>query len=201
VPAATAKQTVQKKGKKQMSNFKVYTIESAPEAARPALQKLKDSVGLIPNLAGAMAESPTLIEAFVTLRGIFQNGSFSPIEREVISITNAVANRCRYCVAAHSLFAQKAYIPPDVLESLRAGQSPNDPRLKALSDFARKMTTTRGQFSEADLQGFLAAGYTQAQAMEVIVGVAVSVLANYANHLADVPLDEFLQPLAWKASA
>lgn len=62
------------------------------------------------------------------------------------------------------------------------------------------MTATRGQISEADLQAFLAAGYTKAQALEVIVGVAVSVLANYANHLADAPLDEFLQPQAWKDS-
>jgi uncharacterized peroxidase-related enzyme len=186
---------------KQITMYNVHTLKSAPEAAKPALQKLKDKVGLIPNLAGAMSESPTLIEAFVALRDIYQSGSFSPIEREVISLSNAVANKCSWCVAAHSTFAQKAHIAPDILESLRAGQSPTDPRLKALSEFARKMTITRGQISEADLQGFLAVGYSKAQALEVIVGVAVSVLANYANHLADAPLDEFLQPQAWEASA
>jgi len=184
-----------------MTKFKVHTIESAPDAAKPALQKLKDSVGLIPNLAAAMSESPTLIEAFVALRGVYQSGSFNPIEREVISLSNAVANKCGWCVAAHSTFARKANTPPDILESLRAGQSPADTRLKALSDFAQKMTITRGRLSEEDLQAFFAAGYTQAQALEVIVGVAVSVLANYANHLADAPLDEFLQPQAWKAPA
>jgi uncharacterized peroxidase-related enzyme len=184
-----------------MTQFNVHTLESAPETAKPTLQKLKDNVGLIPNLAGAMAESPSLIEAFVALRGVYQSGSFTPIEREVISISNAVANQCGWCVAAHSTFAQKANTPPEVLEALRAGQLPADPRLKALSEFARKMTLSRGQMSEADLQHFLAAGYTKAQALEVIVGVAVSVLANYANHLVDAPLDEFLKPQAWKASA
>ncbi len=183
-----------------MTKFNVYTLETVPEAAKSALQKLKDQVGVIPNLAGAMAESPSLIEAFVALRGIYQSGSFTPIEREVISISNAVANTCAWCVAAHSTFAQKASIPPDVLEALRAGQLPADPRLQALSEFARKMTLTRGQLSEADLQSLLAAGYTKAQALEVIVGVAVSVLANYANHLVDAPLDDFLQPQSWKAS-
>jgi uncharacterized peroxidase-related enzyme len=183
-----------------MTTYNVYTIESAPEAAKPALQKLKDKVGLIPNLAGAMSESPTLIEAFVALREIYQNGSFSPIEREVISLSNAVANRCGWCVAAHSTFAHKANTPPEVVEALRTGQPPVEPRLKALSEFARKMTITRGQLNEAELKGFLAAGYSKAQALEVIVGVAVSVLANYANHLADAPLDEFLQPQAWSVS-
>lgn len=180
-----------------MTMYNVHTLESAPEAARPALQRLKDNVGLIPNLAGAMSESPTLIEAFVALREIYQRGSFSPIEREVISLTNAVANRCSWCVAAHSTFAQKANTPPDVLEALRAGQSPAEPRLQALSDFARRMTVTRGQLTEAELQSFLAAGYSKAQALEVIVGVAVSVLANYAGHLSHAPLDEFLRPQAW----
>jgi uncharacterized peroxidase-related enzyme len=183
-----------------VNTFDVHTLETAPEASKEALLELRDRVGLIPNLAAAMSESPTLIRAFVTLREIYQSGSFSPIEREVISITNAVANRCAWCVAAHSTFAQKANTPPDVLESLRTGRSPAGPRLKALSDFARKMTTTRGQLDEEDLHAFLAAGYTKAQALEVIVGVAVSVLANYANHLADAPLDEFLEPQAWAAS-
>lgn len=184
-----------------MSKYQVHTLETAPEASKPALQKLKDSVGLIPNLAGVMAESPTHVAGFVTLRDIYQRGSFSQLEREVISLTNAVANQCGWCVAAHSTFAQKAGITPDDLTALRAGQSPADPRLRALSDFARKLTLARGQVSQADLAAFLATGYSRAQALEVIVGVAVSVLANYANHLADVPLDEFLKPLAWPVSA
>lgn len=183
-----------------MSTFDVYTLESAPEASRPALERLKDRVGLIPNLAAAMSESPTLIDAFVTLHGIYHGGSFSAVERETISLTNAVANECSWCVAAHSTFAQKANVAPDAVEALRAGRLPEDPRLEALSAFARKMTTTRGRIDEADLEAFLSAGYTRAQALEVVVGVAVSVLANYANHLVDAPLDAFLQPQAWAAA-
>ncbi len=184
-----------------MSKFTVHTIESAPEGSKPALQKLKDDVGLIPNLAAVMANAPALIEAFVTIRAAYQNSSLSAIEREVVSITNAVANNCEYCVAAHSTFAQMANTPPAALAALRAGKSPADSRLKALSDFSRKLTTARGQIGKADLETFLAAGFTAAQALEVIVGGAVSLLANYTNHLAHAPLDEFLQPQAWRASA
>jgi uncharacterized peroxidase-related enzyme len=184
-----------------MSTFEIHTLESAPEASRPALERLKGSVGLIPNLAGAMAESPTLIDGFVTLRGLYQGGSFSAVERETISLANAVANECGWCVAAHSTFARKAGVPPDVVEALRAGGSPSDPRLKALSEFSRKMTLTRGRLSKADLDALLAAGYTRAQALEVVAGVALSVLANYANHLTDAPLDAFLREQAWSAAS
>ena len=184
-----------------MSKFTVHNIESAPEGSKPALQKLKDAVGLIPNLAAVMANAPALIEAFVAARAAYQSSSLSAVEREVVSITNAVANNCAYCVAAHSTFAQMADTPPAVLAALRDGKSPADSRLKALSDFSRKLTTARGQISEADLDTFLAAGFTAAQALEVVVGGAVSLLANFTNHLAHAQLDEFLQPQAWKALA
>lgn len=184
-----------------MSIYEVYSLESAPEGSKPPLQRLKESVGVIPNLAGTMAESPTLIDAFVTLRTILQNGSLTPIEREVISITNAIANDCKYCVAAHSSFATNYGIPASELDSLRKGSAPADTKYKVLSDFARKVTTSRGNVSESDINEFVEAGYTKAQALEVIAGAAFSVLANYSGHFTDAPLDEFFQAQAWNGLA
>jgi uncharacterized peroxidase-related enzyme len=184
-----------------MSKFTVHNIETAPEKSKPALEKLIKSVGTVPNLAGAMAESPALIDGFVTLRSIWQNSSFSPLEREVVAATNAVANECKYCVAIHSTFALKEGIDDGDLGRIRAGESPTEPRLKALSEFARKMMISRGRLSETDLEQFLDTGFTKNQALEVVVGAAVSVLANFANHLTDAPLDDFLQPQVWRATA
>lgn len=183
-----------------MSKFEIHTIETAPEGSKPVLEKLQENVGLIPNLAATMAESPTLLTAFVTLRGIAQNGSFSELERELMATTNAVANLCHYCVAIHSTFAANEGADEETLKNVRAGKSPADPRFKALTDFSRKITVSRGQVSEADLDEFIAAGFTKGQALEVIVSAAVSVLANYAYHLTDTPLDEFIKPRVWKAA-
>jgi alkylhydroperoxidase family enzyme len=36
---------------------------------------------------------------------------------------------------------------------------------------------------------FFAAGYTQAQLFEVILGISYKTLSNYVNHIADAPLD------------
>jgi uncharacterized peroxidase-related enzyme len=184
-----------------MSFYKVHTLETAPEGSKPALERLNESVGVIPNLAATMAESPTLIDSFVTLRTIYQNGTFTPVEREVISISNAIVNDCRYCVAAHSSFAVNYGIPANELDSLRNGKTPADNKYKALSDFARKVTTSRGSVSESDINEFVEAGYTRAQALEVIVGVAFSVLANYSSHFTDAPLDEFFQAQSWNGLA
>ena len=180
-----------------MSIYKVHTLETAPEGAKPALERLKESVGVIPNLAAAMAESPTLIDSFVTLRTIYQNGTLTPVEREVVSITNAVVNDCRYCVAAHSSFAVNYGIPADDLELLRNGKAPADSKYEALSGFTRKVTISRGDVNESDINKFVEAGYTRAQALEVIVGVAYSVLSNYSSHFTDAPLDEFFKAQSW----
>ena len=43
----------------------------------------------------------------------------------------------------------------------------------------------------------LDAGYTRAQALEVVLGMAFSLMANYAGHLVDAPVDPPFQPHAW----
>lgn len=184
-----------------MSKFTVYNLETAPPDSQPTLERLKASVGAIPNLAGIMAESSALIEAFVIVRESWQKTSFTPLEREVVATTNAVTNECKYCVAIHSTFALKEGIESTDLELIRAGKSPTEPRLKALSDFTRKIMFNRGKISAADLEAFLTAGFTNKQALELLVGAAVSVIANFTNHLTNAPLDEFLKPQAWSATA
>jgi hypothetical protein len=40
---------------KVMSSYRIYSIESAPEKSKPALQDLKNAFGFIPNIAGVVA--------------------------------------------------------------------------------------------------------------------------------------------------
>jgi uncharacterized peroxidase-related enzyme len=168
----------------QTHAFPPHTLESAPPAARAALQKLQASVGMIPNIAAAMAESPVLISAFVALRATLeQDGSFNAVEREVVSLVNAVENGCAYCTAIHSTFGLRAGLDASAIERLRSRRAPDDHRLAALAAFARQLVLTRGHVTEGDLEAFLAAGFQRAQALELIARLALSVMANYTGHL------------------
>jgi AhpD family alkylhydroperoxidase len=184
-----------------MSSYQVHTTETAPEAARPLLQALAASVGFVPNLAATMAESPPLLAGFLAVRDLYQRGSFSGAEIQVLSLTAAFENRCDWCMAFHTLMALKEGVPPAGVEALRAGRAPAEPKLAALSDFARTMVRARGAVGEGDLARFVRAGYTRGQAMEVVLGMAFSLMANYAGHLAHAPLDPPFQPHAWSAPA
>jgi AhpD family alkylhydroperoxidase len=184
-----------------MVAFPVHTAETAPPGAQPLLRGLQASLGMVPNLAASMAESPELLEGFLQIRRILHNGSFSPAEIQVLSLTNAFENGCDYCMALHSTFALREGVSPETVSALRSGASPLEPRERALSDFSRQLVRERGRAGSGALAAFLAAGYTRGQALEVVLGVAVSILPNFAHHLTACPLDETFRPHAWSGAA
>lgn len=183
-----------------MSHFPIHTIDSAPEPSRALLVALKQAVGMVPNLAAGMAESPALLGSFLAVRDIYQKGSLTGAEIQVLSLVAAYENDCAWCVAFHSLLASKEGVSASAIDALRDGHSPNDVRLEALSDFARVMVQRRGAVPPEALDRFFAAGYTRAQALEVVLGMGFSLMANYAGHLIDPALDQPLVPRAWQRS-
>lgn len=177
------------------SPFPVLTLDNAPAASKPALQKLQASVGMIPNLAAAMASSPALITAFVQTRAALETqGSFSAAEREVVSLANAVENGCDYCTAIHATFGLKAGLAPAVIDRLRARGTPEDRRLAALARTARQLLLTRGNLPADETAAFFAAGYTPAHLLELVARLALSVMANYSGHITSVAPDEAIRP-------
>jgi AhpD family alkylhydroperoxidase len=180
-----------------VSDYRIHTIETAPEAAKPSLEQLVTNLGMIPNLAGTMAESPELLRGFLSIRDILYRGTFTAAEVQVLALTNAFENRCSYCMAFHSNLALKSGVSEQTVVALRAGQSPTEPRLEALSNFSRRMVRERGSVRRDDLAAFHSAGYTKAQALEVVLGVAVSILPNFAHHITDCPVDEAFAGHSW----
>ena len=185
----------------RMSHYVIHNIDSAPEESRPLLRKLQADIGMIPNLAATMAESPALLRGFLEIRDIFYRGTFTPGEVQVLALTNAFENGCDYCMALHSSLALKAGVPRAAVMALRSGRSPDDPKLGPLSDFSRALVSERGNVAERDIARLLEAGYTRAQALEVVLGVAVSILPNFAHHLTQCPVDTVFHEQRWEKPA
>ena len=180
-----------------MSQFPIHTLDTAPADSKPHLLALKQAVGMIPNLAAGMAESPGLIEGFLAVRELYAKGTFTGAEIQALSLTAALENDCGWCMAFHTAMARKEGVSSPDIDALRDGRTPSDAKLAALTEFAREMVRTRGAVSQATLQRFLDAGYTRAQALEVILGMAFSLMANYAGHIVNPALDAPFQPHAW----
>lgn len=185
-----------------MSRLPLQTIESAPEASRPFLQKSLASNGFLPNLTAALANAPTALETYLTVGEINARGGLTLAEREVVQITAAAIHGCGFCVAGHTAVAlKKAQLPETLVEEIRDQRSLSDARLDAVAVFTRKVIATRGAVSDDELAAFKSAGFTDANALEVILGVSLATLCNFANNLARNELNSQLEPYRWEPKA
>lgn len=182
-----------------MHTYRIHTIESAPEKSRPALQGLKQAVGIIPNLAATMAESPVLLSGFVGAFGNFHGGTFSGAQKQVLLLSNAVANTCPWAVAFHSAMALKEGVDPEDVRAIREKRLPTDVTLAALSSFTRALIEVRGHVSESARASFSEAGFGPDQVLEVIAGIAVSVMANYAGNITNPVVEQPFLAQTWTA--
>jgi alkylhydroperoxidase family enzyme len=182
-----------------MSQYPVHTVESAPEKSKAALEGLQKNLGIIPNLAATMATSPTLVNGFVAAFGNFHGGSFSGAEKQVLLLTNATANRSEWAVAFHSTLALKEGVAAADVQAIREGKLPATKRLAALVEFDRALIERRGAVTAEQVAGLREAGFGADQVLEVIAGLAVSVMANYAGNITRPPLEQPFQAQAWRA--
>src|SRR5271168_5497194 len=109
-----------------MEQFPVYTIDSAPDATKPALRDLHAAFGIIPNIAGVMATSPVLINSLVGLFGRVHGGSFTEPQVQTVLLNDAVTNECAWAVAFHTALGLKAGLDPADVAAIRERRLPKD---------------------------------------------------------------------------
>jgi alkylhydroperoxidase family enzyme len=181
-----------------MTTFPVHTIKSAPERSKPALQQLQSALGMIPNLIGAMATSPVLINSLVGLFGNVHGGSFTEAQVQSVLLTDAVTNGSTWAVAFHTTLALKEGIDPVDVQAIREGRLPEDGKLAAPLALARTMIEKRGRLNDADVDRFLAAGFGKDHLLEVIAAVAASTITNYTGSITKPPIEAPFQEYAWQ---
>ncbi|HEX2198251.1 MAG TPA: carboxymuconolactone decarboxylase family protein [Burkholderiales bacterium] len=180
-----------------MTRLAIHDVETAPAEARERVQTVRRANGYLPNLIGVLANAPTALETYQVVGAINARTGLSAQEREVIQITAAARNGCGFCVAGHTAIARKKLeMPEPLIQALRDTRALDDPKLNALARFTLAVMENKGQVSDAELRAFFAAGYTQANALEVVLGVSLATLCNYANNLAGAPINPELLPYA-----
>jgi uncharacterized peroxidase-related enzyme len=182
-----------------MSQFPIHTKESAPEGSKPLLQATTQAYGFTPNLFAGMATSPALLEAYLSVAGIFNKTNLSETERQIILMSANRIHACTYCMAAHSFIANSSGVSADVVTALRNNSPIADAKLEALRQFTIVMVNGRGWPGANDIQALIAAGYSQQTVLEVILGISMKVMSNYTNHVVQTPLDGVFDSTAWTA--
>ena len=99
----------------------------------------------MPNLAGTIAASPTLLSAFDGLRRAVGAETFNPVHREIAGLAVGVAVDNAYGVAFHSTVLSRLGVDDAEIDAMRAGNEPTDPTRAAVYTFARERSRSTAE--------------------------------------------------------
>ena len=176
----------------------ILSPETAPIESRPVLDGIASDLGFVPNLAGIIAASPTLLSAFDSLRRVVSTETFNPVHREIAGLAVGVVVDNDYGVAFHSTVLSRLGVADAEIDAMRAGNEPTDPTNAAVYAFARAVAADRGAVEDKVVERALAAGLDCADVLQLVAECVFAGLVGIVDNLAGrVELDEFLRRWAW----
>ncbi|HET7346595.1 MAG TPA: carboxymuconolactone decarboxylase family protein [Acidobacteriaceae bacterium] len=164
------------------------TAEEAPAATQGILDGLRKTLGFIPNLHRLMSISPPVLTGWF---GLMSNlGKTLDVKtRDSIALATGEANGCDYCLAAHSYVAATfANMSAAEIALNRAGHS-ESPKRAAAAAFAQRVIEMRGRVSDEDIATVRAAGYSDANIIEIVALTAQFLMTNFLNNVAGTEID------------
>jgi uncharacterized peroxidase-related enzyme len=144
-----------------------------------------EKLGFVPNVLRNFALRPShllLWNAHYEELMTGDSGLTRP-EREMIGVVVSVANRCEYCIAAHSAALRKLTKDPPLADAVADDHTsaPVEPRTRAILDFARKLTLSPSAMTEGDVRALRQCGLTDEDVMDVAETAA---MFNFTNRMA-----------------
>jgi len=172
-----------------MSGLPLIQPETASDQLAGVFAETHQVLGLIPNQARAMANSPATLKAYVDLVRTLRGGSLPMRMHELIALLVAQENRSDYCLSSHTYIATRL-AGLTQLEAIRARNAQaDDPQARDVLTFAASVLRNRGSVTEEELAALRAAGVADSQIVEVIAHVALNIFTNYFNTVARLDID------------
>jgi uncharacterized peroxidase-related enzyme len=172
-----------------MNRIAIPAVDQAPAASRPLLEAVNKQLGTVPNLMKVLGNSPAALGGYLGLSGALGKGTLGAKTGERIALAVAEFNGCNYCLAAHSYLGKHlAKLDEAEIHANRNGGS-HDGKADAAVRFAVQVVKSRGHVAEADVAAVKAAGYSDAEVIEIVVHVALNTLTNYVNEVAQTTID------------
>jgi uncharacterized peroxidase-related enzyme len=173
-----------------MSRLSVPNLESASGATASVYAHIKKAIGNIPNTFAAIgAHGPEALKAVLVADSVLASGTLTKPDQETIKLVISGVAGCDYCVAAHSLLGKLAGLTPEALKNIRDGKPIGDVKRDALIRFVRRLAASSGTVSDADFAAIRAAGYSDAQLVDISLAFATTVFTNVFNRINDTEID------------
>jgi len=170
-----------------MKTYSIPTKEQVSPANQSIYDNLNKLVGRVPNLYAAFANSDYALGNYLTLQN--SKSSLRAKEREVINLVVSQVNHCLYCLSAHSALAKMQGFSDEQILQIRKADIPFDQKLDVLAKLIKSIVENKGQVDEQLLDNFYAAGYTEGNLADVVIGIGDKMITNYMYALTEIPID------------
>lgn len=164
-------------------------------SARDIYDRVLADRGNVPNMFRTLAHRPAIFETIIAhMEAVLKTGTLPMALKELVIVRTSQLNRTPYCLASHTVLAQKLGWTEEQLASLDdvAGSTCfSDPEKVALR-LAEAMTLDAHGYTDADfseLRGF----YTEGEVVELMAAIG---LFNYFNRFNNLLQMEPTKPAA-----
>ena len=171
-----------------MQRIEALSPANAPAASKVMLDAVQKKIGMVPNLFKTFAHSPAVLGAYLKQTEELSGGVLPAPLREQLAVAIAGQNHCSYCASAHTLMGKGAGVAVEELTHNLKGES-GDAKTQAAINFAKVLLNHRGQIGEADFAAVRAAGFGDAEIVEIIGHVGVNIFTNYFNNAVGTVID------------
>lgn len=171
-----------------MSRIELINPLATTGARQEVLSQINSAFGVTPNMFKAIANSPAALNMMWGAFGALGKGKLGAKLGEQIAVAVANANRCEYCLAAHTALGQGAGLSAETMALAQTGKS-TDARTQAALDFSLKLVKNRANISPEDISALRKQDFADEDIAEILAHVALNIFTNYTNVAFAVPLD------------
>lgn len=162
--------------------------KTATGRTKELLETVQQAFGTVPNTVSVIANSPAVLESFLAFSTAMGESQIGSKLHNQIKLNTSENNECEYCTSILSAIAPSAGLSAADIVAGRSGQS-EDTRIKSALTFANDVLETRGRVSNSQLASIRAAGFNDAEIVEVVASVVLGCFTNFLNNVADTELD------------
>ena len=179
-----------------ISWFPVPEESELPEDLRGLFRKARENLGFVPNVFRAYSFRPERLSAWFNHYRLLHEPTdeLSAAEREMIAVVVSMENGCLYCLVAHGAALREELGDPILADRItldyrRAGLNE---RLRAILDYAVKITNEPLECSPEDLDRLKSFGLSEAACWDI---VEIASMYNFTNRMSlacgKIPNEEY----------
>src|SRR5580658_1628487 len=172
----------------KMARLTAVDSTTATGKAKQLLDAVRAKLKITPNMTRVMANSPAVLEGYLSFSGALAGGNLPAKLREEIALEVGEQNACQYCVSAHTAIGKMTGLTDTEIEQARDSRS-DSPKNSAALEFARQLVANKGRVTDADFDAVLKAGFSPGDIAEIVAHVALNIFTNYFNTAAEVEVD------------